>query len=73
MDILTQIPLGTKFKIKATREIVTLEDIRIFPTRYKTIIESGKVSYYKTYEVERIESTDVFVSLTNSSGSTVNC
>jgi len=58
MDILTQIPLGTKFKIKETGEIVTLEEIRNFPTRYKTINESGKVSYYKTYEVERIESTD---------------
>lgn len=36
MDILTQIPLGTKFKVKESGEIVTLEEIRNFPTRYKT-------------------------------------
>ena len=57
MDILTQVPIGTKFKVKETDEIVTLEEIRNFPTRYKTINESGEVNYYKTFEVEVVEST----------------
>ena len=57
MDILTQVPLGTKFKVKETGEIVTLEEIRNFPTRYKTINQSGQVNYYKTFEVEVVEST----------------
>ena len=56
MAILTKIPLGTKFKAKKTGEIITLEEIRNFPTRYKTT-DSGKVAYYQTFEVEVIEST----------------
>ena len=59
MAILTQIPIGTKFKVKETGEIITLEEIRNFPTRYKTINDSGKVEYYQTFEVEIIESTKV--------------
>ena len=55
MEILTQIPIGTKFKIKETNEIVTLEEIRNFPTRYKTINETGQINYYKTFEVEVVE------------------
>ena len=58
MDILTQIPIGTKFKVKTSSEIVTLEKICFFPTRYKTTNESGKINYYRTYEVEIIESTE---------------
>ena len=58
MAILTQIPLGTKLKIKKTGEIITLEEIRNFPTRYKTINDEGKVEYYLTFEIEVIESTD---------------
>ena len=58
MNILTQMPLGTKFKVKETGELVTLEEIRNFPTRYKTINESGKVDYYKTFEVEVVETTE---------------
>ena len=58
MDILTQIPIGTKFKVKASGEIVILEKICFFPTRYKTTNESGKINYYRTYEVEIIESTE---------------
>ena len=58
MDILTQVPIGTKFKVKETGEIVTLEEIRNFPTRYKTINQSGEVNYYKTFEVEVVESTN---------------
>jgi|TARA_B100000315_G_scaffold242335_1_gene264414 hypothetical protein len=58
MNILTQMPIGTKFKVKETGELVTLEEIRNFPTRYKTINESGKVDYYKTFEVEVVETTE---------------
>ena len=57
MTILNQIPIGTKFKVKKTGEIITLEEIRNFPTRYKTINDAGKVAYYQTFEVEVIEST----------------
>ena len=58
MDILTQIPIGTKFNVKANDEIVTLEEICFFPTRYKTTNESRKINYYRTHEVEIIESTE---------------
>ena len=58
MAILTQIPIGTKLKVKETGEIITLEEIRNFPTRYKTINDSEKVGYYQTFEVEVIESTN---------------
>ena len=58
MDILTQIPIGTKFKVIKTDELVTLEEIRNFPTRYKTINQSGQIYYYKTYEVEVVETTE---------------
>ena len=57
MEILTQIPIGTKFKIKETNEIVTLEEIRNFPTRYKTTNKLGEINYYKTFEVEMLGST----------------
>ena len=57
MAILTQIPIGTKFKVKKTGEIVILDEIRNFPTRYKTINDVGKVEYYKTFEVEVFAST----------------
>ena len=59
MTNLNQIPIGTKFKVKKTGEIITLEEIRNFPTRYKTINDSGKVEYYQTFEVDIIESTKV--------------
>ena len=58
MDILTQIPIGTKFRIIKTGKIVTLEEIRNFPTRFKTVNDLGRVEYYKTFEVEIIESTN---------------
>ena len=58
MNILTQVPIGTKFKVKETGEIVTLDEIRNFPTRYKTINELGDINYYKTFEVEVVESAD---------------
>ena len=57
MDILTQVPIGTKLKVKNTGEIVTLEEIRNFPTRYKVKTPSGKINYFKTFEVEVVEST----------------
>ena len=52
MAILTQLPIGTKFRIKETGAIVTLVEIRNFPTRYKTTNGEGKIEYYKTFEVE---------------------
>ena len=58
MKILTQIPIGTMFKVKETGELVTLEEIRYYPTRYKTINESGDTNYYKTFEVEIIEAIE---------------
>ena len=56
MEILTQVPIGTKFKVIKTGEIVTLEEIRNFPTRYKMRTQSGQINYYKTFEVEMQES-----------------
>ena len=56
MAILTQIPVGTKFKVKETGEIITLVEIRNFPTRYKTINKLGEINYYKTFEVEVVDS-----------------
>ncbi len=58
MNILTQMPIETKFRVKETGELVTLEEIRHFPTRYRTINESDKVDYYKTFEVEVVETTE---------------
>ena len=58
MAILTQIPIGTKLKVKGSGEIITLQEIRNFPTRYKTINDIGKVEYYQTFEVEIIDSTN---------------
>ena len=58
MEILTQIPIGTKFRVKASGEHVTLEEIRFFPTRYKTLNDSGDINYYMTHEVERVENND---------------
>ncbi len=58
MDNMTQIPIGSKLRILSSGEIVTLEEIRNFPTRYKTTHKSGKIAYYKTFEVEVIESND---------------
>ena len=56
MDILNQIPIGTKLKVKKTGESVKLEEIRNYPTRYKTINDEGEINYYKTFEVEIINS-----------------
>mgnify|MGYP000873226431 CR=1 FL=1 len=56
MDIKTQIPIGTKLKVISTGEIVTLEEIRFYPTRYKIVTNSGDVAYYRTFEVEIIDS-----------------
>ena len=55
---MTQIPIGSKLKVLSSGEIVTLDEIRNFPTRYKTIHESGEVAYYKTFEIEVVESND---------------
>ena len=53
---MTQIPIGTKLKVLKTGEIVTLEEIRNFPTRFKTTDNSGMAAYYKTFEVEVVKS-----------------
>ena len=58
MNILTQPPIGTKFRVKETGELVTLEEIRNYPTRYKTINESGVINYYKTFDVEVVDTTE---------------
>ena len=58
MNILTQMPIGTKFRVKETGELVTLEEIRNFPTRYKTINKSGVINYYKTFDVEVVDTTE---------------
>ena len=58
MDNMTQIPIGSKLKVLSSGEIVTLEEIRNFPTRYRTTHESGKIAYYKTFEVEVVESNN---------------
>ena len=58
MDNMTQIPIGTKFKIKKSGKIGTLEEIRNYPTRYKIVYETGETDYYKTHEVEKIESNE---------------
>ena len=58
MEILTQIPIGTKFRVKGSGEIITLLEIRNFPTRYKTTNEKDEIEYYKTFEVEVVESTE---------------
>ena len=58
MENMTQIPIGTKLKVLSSGKIVILEEIRNFPTRYKTTHKSGKVAYYKTFEVEVVESND---------------
>ena len=58
MNILTQLPIGAKLRVKETGELVTLEEIRNYPTRYKTINESGEINYYKTFEVEVVETSE---------------
>tara|TARA_B100000945_G_C20414864_1_gene614630 strand:+ start:1747 stop:1923 length:177 start_codon:yes stop_codon:yes gene_type:complete len=58
MQIMTQIPIGTKLQVKKTDEVVTLDEIKYYPTRFKTITESGKVEYYKTHEVTILEESN---------------
>ena len=58
MPLLTKEHIGTKLKVKKTGEVVTLEEIRNFPTRYKTANGEGKIEYYKTFEVEVVETSE---------------
>ena len=51
---MTQIPIGSKLQIKKTGETVILEEIRFYPTRYKTTNSIGKIEYYRTFEVIQI-------------------
>ena len=55
MDILTQIPIGSKLKVKVSGDVVILTAINNYPTRYETTNESGKTEYYRTHEVELLE------------------
>ena len=57
MEIKTQIPLESKLKVLETGEIVILKEIRNFPTRYKTMNDSGEIEYFKTFEVVLVEKT----------------
>ena len=56
MTILTKIPIGTKFKVKKSDELVTLVEICYYPTRYKTTNDSGKINYFRTHEVDLVKS-----------------
>ena len=58
MIIQTQIPIGTKLKVIETGDIVILEEIRNYPTRFKISTASGDIRYYKTFEVEVIETNE---------------
>ena len=51
-------PIGTKLKVIQTGDIVTLEEIRNFPTRFKIRTASGDIKYYKTFEVEVMNTND---------------
>ena len=55
MKILTQIPLGSKLKVKNSGKIVTLRKIVYYPTRYETFDSNNKVEYYRTHEVDIID------------------
>ena len=55
MNILTQIPIGAKLKVKENDEIVILVEIYFYPTRYKTTNDSGKINYFRTHEVDLVE------------------
>ena len=55
---MTQIPIGAKLKVLNSDKIVTLEEIRYYPTRYKTKDDSGEIAYYRTHEIIVIESND---------------
>ena len=48
MKILTQIPIGTEFKVKSKDEIVELVEICFYPTRYKTKNNLGKIKLVKS-------------------------
>ena len=56
--IQTQIPIGTKLKVIETGNIVTLEEIKNYPTRFRVSTDIGDIKYYKTFEVEIIETTE---------------
>ena len=58
MNILTQIPIGAKFKVKESDELVTLVEIYFYPTRYKTTNDSGKINYFRPHEVDLVESAE---------------
>ena len=58
MKILTQIPIGAQLIVKKNDELVTLVEICYYPTRYKTTNDSGKINYFRTHEVDLVESAE---------------
>ena len=59
MNILTQIPIGAKFKVKESDELVTLVE-NLFLSHplqnYKRI--QDKINYFRTHEVDLVESAE---------------
>ena len=55
MPIFTQIPLGSKLKVKETDELVELVKIYFYPTKYEVINADGDINYYRTHQIELIE------------------
>ena len=55
MPILTQIPVGTKLKVKETNELVELVKIYHYPTKYEVINADGNTNYYRTHQIELID------------------
>ena len=55
MIIQTQIPIGSKLKVIESGDIVTLEEIKNYPTRFKVSTDSGDIKYYRTHEVEQLK------------------
>lgn len=58
MAILTQVPVGSKLKVKETQEVVSLVKIYNYPTKFEVINDLGEINYYRTHQVELLESTD---------------
>jgi hypothetical protein len=56
MEILTQVPVGSKLKVIETQEVVSLVKIYNYPTKFEVINDSGETNYYRTHQVELIDS-----------------
>ena len=58
MEILTQVPVGSKLKVIETQEVVSLVKIYNYPTKFEVINDSGETNYYRTHQVELIDSNN---------------